>query len=77
MVALAFAAADIADRRQRHERLVESLSQLYVARAKAHGCALPPERVRALLGLDIELNAQGLEIWMARHNEVRPPVQVD
>ncbi|HEY0502320.1 MAG TPA: MBL fold metallo-hydrolase [Lysobacter sp.] len=76
MVALALAAAETADRRARHERLVESLAQLYVARAKAHGCALPPGQVRALLGLDIELNAQGLEIWMARNREVRPPVQV-
>lgn len=75
MVELAHEAAAIADRRERHAWLVRSLGQLYVARAQAHGCALAPEQVHALLDLDIELNAQGLEIWMARQR-TRPPVQV-
>ncbi len=76
MVALAFEAAAIAERRQRHEWLVRALAQLYVSRAQAHGCTLSPERIEALLAIDIELNAQGLEIWMARQQAARVPVQV-
>lgn len=76
MVALAMGVASIADPLERHERLVQSLSQLYVSRAKAHGCALSPGQVRTLLDLDIELNAQGLEIWLARHLDAQSPVQV-
>lgn len=63
MVALARAADGHADR---HARLVASLGELYVARAAAHGSALSGEQVRALLAVDIELNAQGLEVWLDR-----------
>jgi glyoxylase-like metal-dependent hydrolase (beta-lactamase superfamily II) len=48
----------------RHARITEELAQLYVARAQAHGCTLGDARVRELLAMDIELNAQGLEVWL-------------
>lgn len=63
MVALARAADGHADR---HVRLVASLGELYAARAAAHGSAMDAEQVRALLAVDIELNAQGLEVWLDR-----------
>ncbi|HVI60397.1 MAG TPA: MBL fold metallo-hydrolase [Luteimonas sp.] len=50
----------------RHARLVEALASLYVERAVRHGVADAPARVRELLALDIELNAQGLEVWLDR-----------
>lgn len=50
----------------RHERLVESLHDLFAERAAAHGCTLDAVQVRALLALDAELNAQGLEVWLDR-----------
>jgi hypothetical protein len=37
-----------------------------VRRADAHGCAFGPDRVRELLAMDIELNTQGLEVWLDR-----------
>ena len=73
MVALAREAYGHADR---HERLVEALAVLYIERARVHGSPLAPEEVRALLAIDIELNAQGLEIWLARENAATRPVQV-
>ncbi len=73
MVALAHAASGHADR---HERLVDSLTLLYTERARAHGAPLAPEKVGELLAIDIELNAQGLEIWLARETARRRPVQV-
>jgi glyoxylase-like metal-dependent hydrolase (beta-lactamase superfamily II) len=50
----------------RHARIVEDLAALYVARALEHGCAMTPAQIRELLVMDIELNAQGLEVWLER-----------
>jgi len=63
MVALACAADGHPDR---HARLVTALGDLYAQRAVAHGCAASAGAVRELLGMDIELNAQGLEVWLDR-----------
>jgi glyoxylase-like metal-dependent hydrolase (beta-lactamase superfamily II) len=48
----------------RHSLIMEDLAKLYISRAQAHGCALTPAQVRELLAMDIELNAQGLEVWL-------------
>jgi glyoxylase-like metal-dependent hydrolase (beta-lactamase superfamily II) len=61
MVALAHLHAAATDR---HTAIVEALGDLYVARAAAHGCALDADGVLQVLGMDIELNAQGLEVWL-------------
>jgi len=63
MVALARAADGKPDR---HTVLVESLTDLYAARAAAHGWGQERDALRQLLGMDIELNAQGLEVWLDR-----------
>jgi glyoxylase-like metal-dependent hydrolase (beta-lactamase superfamily II) len=48
----------------RHVSITEELADLYISRAQAHGCAQSPAQVRELLAMDIELNAQGLEVWL-------------
>ncbi len=48
----------------RHDRIKDALGALYVGRSMAHGCALSSAEVRELLAMDIELNAQGLEVWV-------------
>ena len=63
MVALARAADGRPDR---HEVLVDSLTGLYAARAADHGWRQGREALRQLLETDIELNAQGLEVWLDR-----------
>jgi glyoxylase-like metal-dependent hydrolase (beta-lactamase superfamily II) len=63
MVALARAAHGKPDR---HAVLVESLTDLYAARAAVHGWHQGRDALRQLLGMDIELNAQGLEVWLDR-----------
>ncbi len=50
----------------RHGELVAALSEYYLERARAHGVPLDEAGVLDLLGMDIELNAQGLEIWLDR-----------
>jgi glyoxylase-like metal-dependent hydrolase (beta-lactamase superfamily II) len=63
MVAIARAHTDAADR---HARIMDDLADLYIARAQAHGCTFDATRTRELLAMDIELNAQGLEVWVDR-----------
>ncbi|KPN19524.1 MBL fold metallo-hydrolase [Xanthomonas sp. Mitacek01] len=50
----------------RHARIVEGLTALYTQRAVAHGIADAEARVQEILGGDIEINAQGLGIWLDR-----------
>jgi len=49
---------------QRHQALCEGLGQLYLADLRAHGSTQAATEVLALLALDIELNAQGMGIWL-------------
>jgi glyoxylase-like metal-dependent hydrolase (beta-lactamase superfamily II) len=63
MVQIARAHAGDSDR---HQRIADDLANLYIARAKAHGVAFDAARIRELLAMDIELNAQGLEVWLDR-----------
>jgi len=51
---------------QRHQVLVDALAGLYVARLRHLGSSLDENEVRRVLGMDIELNAQGLECWLDR-----------
>ncbi len=50
----------------RHPTLVRGLAAIHLASLRAHGVALAEERIRELLALDLELNAQGLAIWLDR-----------
>jgi len=63
MVALARAADGQDDR---HATLVDGLTELYAARAEAHGWTRGREALVQLLHMDIELNAQGLAVWLDR-----------
>lgn len=63
MVTLAQEAKDKPDR---HAVIVKALTRLYAGRAEAHGWANGRERVDEILHMDIELNAQGLEVWLDR-----------
>jgi len=47
-------------------RLRAGVSELFLGWAREHGTPLAPERVLELLSLDVELNAQGLEVWLDR-----------
>lgn len=42
----------------------QEILNLLMQRVTAHGCKLPPDKIRAVLSLDAELNAQGLESWL-------------
>ena len=53
----------------RHAALKQGLLEICVAGAQRNGCRMERETVRELLALDIELNAQGMGIWLDR----KPP----
>jgi glyoxylase-like metal-dependent hydrolase (beta-lactamase superfamily II) len=63
MVAIAQAARGQPDR---HAALTEALTDLYAERAVAHGWLQGRDALVSLLAMDIELNAQGLAVWLDR-----------
>lgn len=50
----------------RHAALKHELTTLYVDSLAAHGSTRPGAEVAALLAIDIELNAQGIAVWLDR-----------
>ena len=63
MVAIGKACDGLPDR---HERMRDALTALYLERAYAHGCLLDGAALLGVLGMDIELNAQGMASWLDR-----------
>ena len=58
----------------RQERIQAALRDYLAARAAAHGIPDAAAAVEAVLGADLELNAQGLAAWLQR-TEKRAPAQ--
>jgi len=48
----------------RHEALKQGLREGWLERLRAHGCELSDERIVELLAVDVELDAQGLAVWL-------------
>ena len=51
---------------ERHAALRAGQLDIFCRSLAAHGCSLPREQVADLLAMDLELNAQGLAIWLDR-----------
>jgi glyoxylase-like metal-dependent hydrolase (beta-lactamase superfamily II) len=51
---------------QRSDNLVENIMTYFIQEIKKLGCQLTPQVCRELLLMDVQLNAQGLEIWWDR-----------
>ena len=52
----------------RHEALKDALLALYLQGLAAHGCDLSQTRQTELLAMDVELNAQGLGVWLDKQD---------
>jgi hypothetical protein len=50
----------------RHETLYAEMMALLLGRLRDHGCRLLEDEMRRLLHPDVELNVQGLEVWLDR-----------
>ncbi|MCR9091030.1 MBL fold metallo-hydrolase [Algiphilus sp.] len=59
-------ARSLKDSHHRHDAIVDALSAHAVGAAQRHAAPLSEQAVRELLAHDIELNAQGLEVWLDR-----------
>ncbi len=66
MVDIGQAARAVADPQQRHEQLKAAQLELFCDSLAAHGCTLGREAIARLLAVDLELNAQGISIWINR-----------
>lgn len=53
----------------RYQQLKTGLLAIYLEQLKRHECTLPRDKQEELLGLDLDINAQGLEIWMQRQEK--------
>lgn len=51
---------------ERQMRIKAAVTEHLLADARRHGCALSDEQMADLLEVDLELNAQGLEVWLQR-----------
>ncbi len=51
---------------ERVAELRERIAQWSLDEIKAHGCQLSDQEITDLLAMDVELDAQGLEVWLAR-----------
>jgi glyoxylase-like metal-dependent hydrolase (beta-lactamase superfamily II) len=65
MVALALARRHSAGR---HEALKQDMLTLFHASLQEHGCSFERATVARLLEVDIELNAQGIAVWLDKLN---------
>jgi hypothetical protein len=50
----------------RHAALMAGQLSIFCASLAAEGCTKTREEIEALLALDLELNAQGMAIWLDR-----------
>ena len=51
---------------------MRGLEAIHLQSLRAHGVTLTDERIRELLALDLELNAQGIAIWLDRSADDEP-----
>ncbi|MDC0661431.1 MBL fold metallo-hydrolase [Marinobacter sp. SS21] len=67
-VALAEGVAACSDDDTLDGNLRRAMADYLLAAARSHGCTLAEEQLRTALGMDIQLNSQGLAVWLrSRH----------
>ncbi|MCU7834016.1 MAG: MBL fold metallo-hydrolase [gamma proteobacterium symbiont of Taylorina sp.] len=53
----------------RYEKLLEQISRYHMENIQRHGCNMTAQEIKRLIFSDIELCAQGLEIWLQRQEQ--------
>ena len=53
-------------RADRHEALKRGQLEIFTRSLAEHGCSHDPARIAELLAMDLELNAQGMALWLDR-----------
>jgi len=62
-------ALHLASAPDRHARIRDALTLHAVEELIATGCALSERKIHEMLAMDMELNAQGLGVWLARQQQ--------
>ena len=52
----------------RHQALKSGLEEIHLRSLRRHGNTLPEDEIRDLLALDLELNAQGIGVWLDKQD---------
>jgi len=55
-----------ASKGERHEALKSGQFEIFTRSLAAHGCTMERDAIAQLLAMDLELNAQGIAIWLDR-----------
>jgi glyoxylase-like metal-dependent hydrolase (beta-lactamase superfamily II) len=66
MVALGESQRAVVDAAARHEALRHGQLDIFTRSLRAHGVSDPEARIAELLAIDLELNAQGMAVWLDR-----------
>jgi glyoxylase-like metal-dependent hydrolase (beta-lactamase superfamily II) len=61
--------ADAQPGQARTEQIRSALLQWLLASLDQHGCKLTPSEIEQLMAMDLELDAQGLEVWLQKQEE--------
>ncbi|MEO8808137.1 MAG: MBL fold metallo-hydrolase, partial [Burkholderiaceae bacterium] len=51
---------------ERHALMAQGFGEIYTRSLREHGCLLADAQIAELLELDLELNAQGMAVWLNR-----------
>ncbi|MEJ2610268.1 MAG: MBL fold metallo-hydrolase [Candidatus Thiodiazotropha sp.] len=49
--------------------LQSQLLQWLIEKLQAHGCQFAPDKIEQLMAMDLELDAQGLDVWLTRREK--------
>jgi glyoxylase-like metal-dependent hydrolase (beta-lactamase superfamily II) len=66
-------AADAAPGEARIAQIRGELLHWLVAALAQHGCGQRPQEIETLMAMDLELDAQGLEVWLQKREEADQP----
>jgi hypothetical protein len=56
----------VGKRTERHQSLKQGQLDIFTRSLQAHGCTFSREKIAELLSIDLELNAQGMAVWLDR-----------
>lgn len=68
---LATIAQEAADAPDRHQRILQDITDYLLSRAGESHPEHSAQRVQEIFALDLELNTQGLEVWLDRQSKTR------
>jgi glyoxylase-like metal-dependent hydrolase (beta-lactamase superfamily II) len=68
-------AADAAPGQARTEQIRTALLHWLLTSLDRHGCKQTPSEIERLIAMDLELNAQGLEVWLQKREEAAQPAE--